>query len=198
MDASSPKLIIFAGANGSGKTTAAKYLLPKLKVKEFINADEIAKGLSPLNAAEQGMAAGRLVLKRTDQFIEAKKSFAVESTLSGSNIKSLIKKASALNYEIEMHYIFCSDVRINMKRIAQRVKEGGHHVPADDVKRRYWRSLKNFFSYMKVCDTIIMYDTTDGSVEEFSRTVTRRMLMIYNDALFDRFYKKVIEAQNEH
>lgn len=194
----SPKLIIFAGANGSGKTTAAKYLLPKLKVKEFINADEIAKGLSPLNAAEQGMAAGRLVLKRIDQFIEAQKSFAVESTLSGRNIKSLIRKASALNYQVEMHYIFCSDVRINLKRISQRVKEGGHHVPAEDVKRRYWRSLKNLFSYMRLCDTIIMYDTTDGSAEEFSRTVARRAFMIYNDALFDRFYKKVIEAQNEH
>ncbi|MBK9562722.1 MAG: zeta toxin family protein [Micavibrio sp.] len=190
--------MIFAGANGSGKTTAAKYLLPKLKVKEFVNADEIAKGLSPLNALEQGMAAGRLVLKRIDQFIEEKKSFAVETTLSGGNIKNLIKKAAALNYEIEMHYIFCSDLRINVKRISQRVKEGGHHVPADDVKRRYWRSLKNFFSYIRLCDTIIMYDTTDGSAEEFSRTVNKKAFMVYNKVLFDRFGKKVIEAQNEH
>lgn len=71
-------------------------------------------------------------------------------------------------------------------------------MPAEDVKRRYWRSLENLFSYIKLCGTIITYDTTDGSMEEFSRTVARRMFMIYNEALFDRFYKKVIEAQNEH
>lgn len=195
---SKPKLIIFAGANGSGKTTAAKFLLPKLKVKEFVNADEIAQGLSPLNPSEQGVAAGKLVLQRIDQFIGARKSFAIETTLSGKTLVSLIRKASEFGYVIEMHYIFCSDVRINLARIKQRVKQGGHHVPADDVRRRYWRSLRNLAPYTKVCNTIIVYDTTDGFPEEFARTLGGEAFMVYNKTLGDRFIKKVNEAYDEH
>ena len=163
-----PTLIIFAGANGSGKTTAARLLLPKLKVKEFVNADEMAKGLSPFNPSGQALKAGRLVLERIAELIESKQDFAIETTLSGKTLERLVKKASQSGYHVEMHYIFCADVRINISRIKRRVEQGGHDVPSDDVRRRYWRSLQNLISpYRKVCDIVKLYNTENGHLTMF-------------------------------
>ncbi|MCB9990948.1 MAG: zeta toxin family protein [Rhodospirillales bacterium] len=194
-----PKLIIFAGANGSGKTTAAEYLLPRLRVKEFVNADEIARGLSPMNAGGQALAAGKLVLSRTDDLIVKGRSFAIETTLSGNHLKKIIKKAHDADYIIEMHYIFCADINLNLKRIKYRVQQGGHHVPADDVRRRYWRSLKNWLVYKNMCDIMALYDTTAGNLVKFAhKTDGIEGFVIYDSDLAKRFSGRVIEARDDH
>lgn len=150
-----PKLIIFAGANGSGKTTVAKLFLPKIRVNEFINADEIARGLSPLNPAGQAVAAGRLVLKRLNDLLKSGKSFAFETTLAGHGYVKYIQRARDLGCAVEMHYIFCADINVNIQRVKQRVKQGGHDVPVVDIRRRYWRSLQNWLEpYKDICDII--------------------------------------------
>lgn len=197
---SKPKLIIFAGANGSGKTTAAQFLLPRLRIKEFVNADEIARGLSPLNPAGQALAAGRLVIKRTDEMIAKGESFAIETTLSGHHVEKIIARARQAGYRIEMHYIFCSDININLKRIKNRVKQGGHHVPAADVRRRYWRSLRNFWTiYQCLCDIITVYDTTSGNAAELFEWAEGPVVKVYDMVLGERFFTKVFEAvKNEH
>lgn len=192
---SQPKLIIFAGANGSGKTTAARLLLPKLRIKEFVNADEMAKGLSPFNPSGQALAAGRLVLGRIADLIGSGKYFAIETTLSGKSLERLVKKASDQGYKVEMHYIFCADLRINLARIKNRVKQGGHHVPADDVRRRYWRSLKNLiWPYLSLCDTIKLYDTTSGSLIPFGEKAGQMSFVAYDETLMMRFFEKYGEA----
>src|SRR5262249_8437634 len=109
-----PTLIIFAGANGSGKSRAAKYLLPRIVVKEFINADEIARGLSPLNPEGQKISAGKIVRRRIDELLDKENSFAIETTLAGGWLRSVIQKARARGFKIEMHYIYSDDVRINL------------------------------------------------------------------------------------
>lgn len=197
-----PKLIIFAGANGAGKTTAAEYLIPRLKIKEFVNADEIARGLSPFDPAKQGSEAGKIVVQRTDKLIAEGKSFAIETTLAGRTLAARIKRARKAGYIIEMHYMFCADINMNLRRITLRVKQGGHHVPADDVRRRYWRSLKNLSRvYGALCDKITLYDTTSGDLIAFaqkdgyghpysgSAEEAEKVL---------RFFDKVNEALDEH
>jgi predicted ABC-type ATPase len=199
MTKSPPKLIIFAGANGSGKTTAAEYLLPRLKIKEFVNADEIARGLSPFNPVGQGLASGRLVLERMDKQLEKGDSFAIETTLSGNNVRKVIGKARAVGFSVEMHYIFCADINMNLRRIKYRVMQGGHHVPAEDVRRRYWRSLKNFVKiYIGLCDRIVIYDTTAGGLQVVAEKGSDIFFEEYNKALSDRFFEKALEAVDEH
>lgn len=195
----SPALIIFAGANGSGKTTVARYLLPKRGIKEFVNADEIARGLSPLNPSRQAIAAGKLVLKRTQELIAHRISFAIETTLSGKHIKPIILKAQRAGYTVELHYIFCADININLKRIKNRVKQGGHNVPAKDVRRRYWRSLKNWLMpYKDICDKMHIYDTTSGENQEIASWDRNRDMVRYDDALCKRFVDMVLKARDEH
>lgn len=95
-----------------------------------------------------------------------------------------------------MHYIFCADVRINLSRIKKRVEQGGHHVPADDVRRRYWRSLKNLISpYFDLCDTIALYDTTEGLLKAFGEKFVHKSYTAYDAELMDRFAEKLRQAR---
>lgn len=196
--AKQPTLIIFAGANGSGKTTVAKLLLPKRRIKEFVNADEIARGLSPLNPTGQAVAAGRLVLKRTKELIAKRESFAIETTLSGNTLLQNIVLAQKAGYAVEMHYIFCADINVNIQRVKTRVKQGGHDVPAFDIRRRYWRSLRNYVRvFHEKCDKIAVYDTTAGALVEIADKDHRAHYVVFDDVLFQRFVVRLNEALDD-
>lgn len=156
---SSPTLIVFAGANGAGKTTLAEQFLPYVKIKEFVNADEIAKGLSPFNPTGQKLLAGKLLIGRVENLVSRRESFAIETTLSGNTLMRVLMSAKAQGYYIKMYYIYTSNVDINLRRIENRVRQGGHSVPIMDVRRRYKRSIQNFFyRYFTLCDMIGIYD----------------------------------------
>ena len=154
-----PVLCILCGCNGAGKTTLARELLPRLGLMRFLNADELARGLSPLDPTLSAFRAGRLLLEEARSLIAAKASFAIESTLSGKTHVALIREAKAQGYRILMHYIVIGSATQAVARVALRVKLGGHHVPEDDIRRRFDRSRRHFIEdYLPLADEWVLWD----------------------------------------
>ena len=160
-------LYIIAGCNGAGKTTASNTILPKtLLVKEFVNADEIARGLSPFNPGNVGIEAGRLMIKRIGELLEANATFSVETTLSSRSYVNLIRRAHAKGYKVHLLYFWLKDVELAKKRVAERVLSGGHGVPEDVIERRYYAGLKNLFGkFMGIVDVWAIYDNSYNEIE---------------------------------
>ena len=125
-----PTIYIIAGPNGAGKTTAAFNLLPKVfNTVEFVNADEIARGLSPFNFEGVTLQAGRIMIERLNQLISEKKNFAFETTLSGQSYLKFIKTAKEQGYEIVLFFIWLENFNLAQSRVEARVKKGGHNIP---------------------------------------------------------------------
>jgi predicted ABC-type ATPase len=137
-----PTIYLIAGCNGAGKTTFAKEFLPKeVKCLRFLNADEIARGLSPLKPSAGAIRAARLLLAQVDEHLRRRETFALESTLSGKTYIRLFRCARQLGFELELHYLWLSSPAQAIARVRQRVKLGGHDVPVADIRRRFKRSL---------------------------------------------------------
>jgi predicted ABC-type ATPase len=155
-----PVLYLFAGSNGAGKTTFARSYLTSLPgPPRFLNADEMARGLSPLDPASVARKAARLLLAEIGESLEAGHSFALESTLSGRSQLQVIERAKERGYQIEMHYLWIPSPELAIRRISQRVQMGGHFVPDADVIRRYKRSLDNFVNlYVPLADAWVLWD----------------------------------------
>lgn len=140
------KLYIIAGCNGAGKTTASYTILPEiLDCKEFVNADEIAKGISPFQPEKAGIEAGRYMLKRIKKLLEFGENFAFETTLSTRSYVQFVERAKELNYQVTCLFFWLDSDDLAVSRVARRVKEGGHHIPEDVIRRRYKSGLENFF-----------------------------------------------------
>lgn len=156
-----PIMVIIAGPNGSGKTRLAPFFLKQKRIKNYFNPDEIARGLSPLDPENEAVEAGKIVIRKIRETIQKKESFAIETTLSGGAYpKNYAEQAKAAGYKILMIYLYTEDVRINIKRISNRKKEGGHSVPSEAVRRRYDRSLANLFKIFPfICDRIELYNS---------------------------------------
>ena len=154
--------VVIAGPNGAGKTTFAEEFLPKdTRVVHFVNADLIAGGLSPLRPELAALAAGRLFLKELDRLAKSRSDFAFESTLSGLLYLNRLKRWKATGYRIEIVYLRLSSPRLALRRIAARVKQGGHNVPRADVLRRFDRSWANFEKFYRLlADAWSVYDNS--------------------------------------
>ena len=160
-------LYIVAGCNGAGKTTASYTILPEmLHCNEFVNADNIASGISPFNAESVTIEAGRIMLHRIYELMAAQKDFAIETTLTGRAYVSLIHKAKKAGYKITLLYIWLNSPQLAIQRVENRVKNGGHNIPQDVIKRRYYRGISNLFSlFMPICDAWIV---ADNSLDELT------------------------------
>lgn len=150
--------------HGAGKTTASFSLLPEiLNCKEFANTDEIAKGLSPFQPEQVAIDAGRLMLKRIDELIENNKNFALETTLATKSYKNRILLAKKQGYHVILVYYWLQDSELAIERVKQRVKEGGHNIESEIIKRRYLNGIKNFFNiYFSIVDEILLFDNSDN------------------------------------
>ncbi len=159
---SKPRCIIIAGPNGAGKTTFARqFLTSEEGIIHFVNADLIASGLSPLHPDLAARAAGRLLLSELDRLVEGKASFALESTLSGRTYLDRIGRMKDKGYKIEMVFLKLSDANLAIRRVAYRVKQGGHHVPEADVRRRFLRGWPNFAQhYRPLADAWAVYENS--------------------------------------
>ena len=158
----SPTLYIIAGPNGAGKTTFAKEFLPHYaKCENFVNADLIAQGLSPFSPAAAGLKAGRLLLKQIREFAERRADFAFETTLAGKTYVALLRRLKQQDYTIHLFFLWIPSVELAAARIKDRVAEGGHDVPITDVRRRFGRSVENFFRvYRPLLDAWTLFDNS--------------------------------------
>ncbi len=157
-----PNLYIIAGCNGAGKTTASMTVLPEvLQCEEFVNADEIAKGLSPFHPEEMAIEAGKLMLRRIDILLEQHKTFAIETTLATRSYKSLIARAKEKGYTVTLLFFWLPSPEMAEMRVAARVASGGHNIPKDVIHRRYWLGLQNLFNiFAPVVDYWSLYDNS--------------------------------------
>ena len=143
-----PTIYVIAGCNGAGKTTFAKEFLPhEVKCLRFYNADEIARGVSPLDPSAGAIKAGRFLLNEIGESLNRHETFALESTLSGKTYSRTFMRALSLGYELELHYLWLSNVEQAIARVRRRVRMGGHNVPVPDIRRRFKRSLTHLIDY---------------------------------------------------
>lgn len=173
-------LYVIAGPNGVGKTTFALKFLPRYaNCKNFVNADLIAKGISPFSPEAAAIRAGRLVLKEIKFLSEQKASFGFETTLSGRSYLRLIHKLKTSGYRVHFFFLFVESVTVALSRIKERVKKGGHDVPEEIVRRRFRRSLENFLEvYRALADSWYLFDNTSTKpvIIAFKRGVRARII----------------------
>jgi len=155
-----PNLYIIAGCNGAGKTTASFTILPEiLHCREFVNADSIAAGLSPFNVESVALEAGRIMLQRINQLMEEKADFAFETTLATRSYVSLVKRAQEAGYRVRLVYFWLDGPELAVKRVAERVSEGGHNIPVEVIKRRYYRGIYNLLNlYIGICNNWMVFN----------------------------------------
>ena len=155
-------LYIIAGCNGAGKSTAAKTLLPSIwQCKEFVNADEIARGLSPFNPESMSIQAGKLMLKRVGELLEGEESFSIETTLSTRSYVSLVKKAHEKGFRVSLLFLWLNSPEMARLRVNQRVSEGGHNIDDEVIRRRYSKGLSNLFTLiLPIADEWVIYDNS--------------------------------------
>ena len=153
----------YIGPNGAGKTTAASILLPTmLGIREFVNADEIARGLSPFNPEGSAVAAGRLMIERIQVLIQEGKSFALETTCAGRGHVRTLRTCRAAGYRQTLIFLWLPSPEDAITRVARRVVEGGHHIPEGVIRRRYDAGLKNMHRlYLPLVDVAYIYDNSD-------------------------------------
>ncbi len=175
MQSVTKKILMIAGPNGAGKTTLTLELIKDRSIiYEFINADEIAKGLAPLHPESKALESSKLMIKRLKELLGKHKSFAFETTASGTNYVKHLKDAKNKGYEINLTFLWLSSPEEAIKRVQQRVEQGGHFVHPDTIRRRYYLGLKNLFAcYLPLADIVNIIDNS-------SEDSTRRMIVSKN------------------
>jgi predicted ABC-type ATPase len=176
-------IYVIGGANGAGKTTTAFNILPTyLQVIEYVNADEIAKGISPFNPEAVAIQAGKLMLKRLNYLKNNERDFALETTLSSRNYVRFLNESKQKGYTINLLFFWLNSPELSVLRVKQRVKSGGHDIPEDVIYRRYQRGLKNLFnSYLSLCDNWFIYDNSQFPVTLIAKYTQTSNLFI-NDS----------------
>ena len=176
-------LYIISGCNGAGKTTASVTILPEiLKCKEFVNADEIARGVSPFNPESVAIQAGKLMLQRIEYLIRGNDSFSIETTLSTKTYAALVEKAHQNGFEVQLLYFWLPTPEHAVARVAQRVKEGGHNIPKDVIYRRYYSGIKNLLEiFIPIVDYWVIVDNSKNP-----REIIAEDGIIYNKSPFNK------------
>ena len=179
-------LYIICGPNGAGKTTASYSVLPKiLHCKEFVNADEIARGLSPFNPENVAIEAGRIMLNRIKELLSRNKSFSIETTLATRSYCRLIEKAHQQGYKVTLLFFWLKSPEQAIERVAERVSKGGHNIPQDIIVRRYYEGINNLFKlYMPIVDTRILVNNSETPRTIVATGGKEQVLYIRNNVIF--------------
>lgn len=187
-------LYIIAGCNGAGKTTASFTILPDiLNCKEFVNADEIAKGLSPFQPEEVSFEAGKIMLNRINELLKGGESFAFETTLSTKSYRKKIVEAKRKGYNTILIFLWLQSIDLAKQRVKARVLEGGHNIKANIIERRYIRGIINLFDiYLPIFDEVLIFDNSEGKPILIAEKLERGDLNITDERKFNdlkRFYE---------
>lgn len=179
-------IYVIAGCNGAGKTTAATTILPEVILcDEFVNADEIAKGISPFNPDSVSVEAGRLMSDRIDQLIRSGKNFAFETTLAGKTHLHRLKEAKRQGYKMILFFFWLRDQELAKERVRIRVLEGGHGLDPSIITRRYIKGIKNLFDYyLMAADSAFLIDNSAGNFDLLAQKMLTGELDIYDSENF--------------
>ena len=187
-----PNLYIIAGPNGAGKTTASFNLLPNiLHCPNFVNADEIARGLSPFAPETVAFQAGRIMLARIEELLPQKVDFAIETTLATRSYVQLVHRAQALGYKVHLIFFCLENEEQAIARVAQRVSNGGHNIPEADIRRRFKRGIYNLLNlYMPICDSALVYN----NIKSPAQIIAKKKNPIENIEIIEReMWNKLLE-----
>lgn len=181
-------LYIIAGCNGAGKTTASYTILPEIiECKEFVNADEIAKGLSPFQPEKVSFEAGRIMLNRINELLRENQSFAFETTLSTKSYKNKIIQAKGQGYTTILLFFWLNNIDLAKERVKSRVKEGGHNIPEHVIERRYTKGIINLFDiYLDLVDGAMIFDNSYGNHVLIAEKFETDNISILNDERFNK------------
>jgi predicted ABC-type ATPase len=168
-----PKVVVIAGPNGAGKSTSAPAVLrDALKVRAFVNADTIAAELSAASPETVAIPAGRAMLRRVRELADQRQDFAFETTLASRSFAPWLRHVQSTGYKFHLVYLWLPIVELAIARVEERVRRGGHAIPEAVIRRRYDRSLDNFFNiYVPFADSWLMLD---NSLEPRPRAVAKR------------------------
>ena len=179
-------LYIISGCNGAGKTTASNVVLPDiLDCREFVNADEIAHGLSPFNPESVAIEAGRLMLQRIEVLLERHCTFSIETTLATKSYINLVRRAQDEGYSVKLLFFWLNSPELAMQRVAERVAKGGHNIPEPIIRRRYIAGIRNLFNlFMKEVDYWDIYDNSEYPRKQIACGGRSAETTIYRESLF--------------
>ena len=189
----SKNLYIISGCNGAGKTTASYTVLPEiLDCREFVNADEIARGLSPFNPEGMAIEAGRLMLRRIEELLSRDESFSIETTLATKSYLNLVRGAQAKDYRVNILFFWLRTPELAIQRVAERVQHGGHNIPEDIIRRRYVAGINNLFRlFIPEVDYWDIYDNSETPRVQIACGGKNAETIIYEETLLNQIKRHV-------
>lgn len=181
-------LYIIAGCNGAGKTTASFTILPEIiECKEFVNADEIARGLSPFQPEKVSFESGRIMINRINDLLKENESFAFETTLSTRSYKNKILQAKKKGYTVTLLFFWLNNIELAKERVKIRVIEGGHNIPQDVIERRYLKGIYNLFDiYLPIIDGALIFDNSFGKHQLIAQKLSEENLTVIDEIKFNK------------
>ena len=189
----SKSLYIISGCNGAGQTTASYSVLPKmLDCLEFVNADEIARGLSPFNPESVAIEAGRLMLHRIEELLAKDETFALETTLATKSYINLVRRAQTKGYQVNVLFFWLRTPELALQRVAERVASGGHNIPEDIVRRRYVAGISNLFRiFIPEVDFWNIYDNSQKPRIQIALGGREADTIVFNNTLYQELQNYV-------
>jgi len=184
-------LYVISGCNGAGKTTASYSVLPEmLNCREFVNADEIAKGLSPFQPEKAAIDAGRIMLRRIKDLINQNIDFAIETTLAAKTYVQLIQVAQSKGYFVTLIYFWLNSPELAVERVKARVISGGHNIPETIIYRRYRAGIDNLSKlYLPICDYWLIIDNSEPPFQVVAEGFKTKKIEISNHIKYDQIIK---------
>ena len=193
MNVKDKNLFIMAGCNGAGKTTASFTILPEIiSCKEFVNADEIAKGLSPFQPETVAFEAGRIMLNRVNELLKGGDTFAFETTLSTKSHKNKVLEAKEKGYTTTLLFFWLQNVELAKERVKMRVQEGGHNIEDDVIERRYYKGIQNLFNiFLPIVDGALLFDNSFGKHELIAQKTIDGIIAVMDERKFSALKSKL-------